>query len=207
MVLSLNFDNISIKELIIKLYEDNEKIKKEIVDLKRWVKNKKKKVIILDWLNNNNILNIDFNIDIFIDEIRLEQSDLECILNSNICNVISNIIINILSSYREKPIRSFDQKDNTLYIYNNYKWEVLSDSDYNTLLTKIYKLILTEFKKWQDINESKLYTEEISEKYIKYVKKIMGGNMTLEQQKEKIHRNLYNLLKLNLQNVIEYEFI
>ena len=207
MVLSLNFDNISLKELVIKLYEDNEKIKKEIAELKRWVKNKKKKIVILDWLNNNNILNIKFNMNIFIDEIKLDQNDLENILNSNIYNVITNIIINILSNYREKPIRSFDQKDNTLYIYNNYIWEILSEEDYNNLLTKIYKLILTEFKKWQDINESKLYTEEISEKYIKYVKKIMGGNMTLEEQKQKIHRNLYNLLKLNLQNVIEYEFI
>ena len=52
-----------------------------------------------------------------------------------------------------------------------------------------------------------LYTEEqTSIKYLEYVKKVMGGNMTIEKIQKSIHKKLYNYLKKNLQNIVEYEF-
>ena len=62
------------------------------------------------------------------------------------------------------------------------------------------------FKLWQDENEYRLYTDDFSVIYINNVKKIMGGNETLDKQKKLVHKNLYKYLKVNLQNVIQYEF-
>ena len=65
---------------------------------------------------------------------------------------------------------------------------------------------MTKFKEWQDKNEKNLYSNDFSDKYIKYVKKIMGGDIPIERQRTKIHRNIYNSIKSDLKNTIEYEF-
>ena len=34
----------------------------------------------------------------------------------------------------------------------------------------------------------------------------MGGDIPIERQRTKIHRNIYNSIKSDLKNTIEYEF-
>ena len=56
-------------------------------------------------------------------------------------------------------------------------------------------------------NETKIkQEEEYSEEYLKNLKKIIGGNNSFQNQKNKIHKIIYKNLKLNLNNIIEYEF-
>lgn len=200
----IELENVSLKEIVVELIKQNKKMEKDINELKRWVQTKKRKIVIIDWLNKNYKLDIDFNK--FISEIKITEKELEIVFNSNIVDGIQEIFENHIKNYKEIPLKSFEQKNDIIYIFNDDKWELLLNNDYNEIISNIYKEILTEFKKWQDKNQEKIYTENFSEIYLKNVKKIMGGDIPIEKQKSKIHKNLYKLLKVDLQNTIEYEF-
>ena len=199
---NLGIYNLSL--IVIELVKSNHKLQRDIVDLKRWVQIKKQKFVVLDWLNENCPSTNNFNT--FIKTINITRNDLEIIFNSNYITGITEILQNLLKKGENNSLfKSFDQKDNTIYIYKE-KWEILTSEDFENIFSILTKQIMTEFKKWQDENESILYTEKFSVIYIKNVKKIVGGTDSLEKQKNIIHRNLYKYLKQNLQNIIEYEF-
>ena len=65
---------------------------------------------------------------------------------------------------------------------------------------------MNEFKKWQDENSDKLYTEDFSMIYLKNVKKVMGGNISQDKLSNKIYNNVFKLLKKPLSS-IEYEIV
>ena len=196
-----------LSEIVIELIKTNNKLRSDVKELKRWVQVKKKKIVVIDWLNENLKPNIDYKK--FISELIITRKHLEYIFKTNYVEGIQEILQNHISNYEENniPFKSFDQKDNTVYVYNtNQKWELLSPTDFNTVISTISKGILAEFKKWQDENEHQLYTEDFSVTYIQNVKKVMGGDIPIEKLRNKIHKNLYKLLKLNLQSTIQYEF-
>ena len=198
-------EELSLRDIVVELIKTNSKLQKDVDELKKWVYIKKKKVIIIDWLNLNSKPNINYKE--FISNIVISQEDLKIIFKSNIIDGIVEILENFIRDKNDIPIKSFDQKDNTIYVYNEQcKWEQLSTTEFNSIISLITKNILTEFKKWQDENEDKLYTEEFSPIYLQNVKKVMGGDIPIDKQRNKIHKNIYKLLKMNLQNILEYDF-
>ena len=200
-----DLENISIKSLLIQLINELNKSKEEIKEIKKWINIKKKKIVILDWLNNNYLL--ETNLNEFIENLEITQKDILFIFKTNLIEGIINIFNNMIKENITIPIKSFVQKENQLYYFNsNNKWEILNEENLNLLLNNIYKLILKEFEEWQSINKNLLLKDEYNEEYLKNIKKILGGNITLDDQKNKIKKNLYKILKLNLVNILEYEF-
>ena len=198
---------LPLKDIVMELVKSNQKLRKDVEELKRWVQTKKKKIIIVDWLNIN--CKPTENYKEFISKLCIARPQLEIVFNSNIIDGIQEILQDFMNSPDTEniPFKSFDQKDNTIYVYNEEsKWEHLSSTEFNNIISSITKNILSEFKNWQDENGHQLYTEDFSVLYIQNVKKVMGGDISIDKQRNKIHRNLYKYLKMNLQNTIEYEF-
>ena len=197
--------DLSLRDIVLELVKSNNKLRKDVEELKRWVQTKKKKVIIVDWLNEN--CKLTENYKQFISKLCITRKHLDIIFESNITDGIQEILQNCMNDLNISPFKSFDQKDNTIYVYNEEsKWEQLSSTEFNNIISTITKSILAEFKSWQDENEHQLYTDDFSTIYIQNVKKVMGGDISIDKQRIKIHRNLYKYLKMNLQNTIEYEF-
>ena len=196
-------DKLDIRDIVYELIKKNQKLENDLIELKRWVNTKKKKIIIIDWLNSN--IKPDIIFYKFKDTFNISNEELEIIFETNIIDGITEIFNNKIKKYDNFCLKAFEQKDNTIYIYNE-KWEILSDENYILFISNLYKQIMTKFKEWQDKNEKNLYSNDFSDKYIKYVKKIMGGDIPIERQRAKIHRNIYNLIKCDLKNTIEYEF-
>ena len=118
-----------------------------------------------------------------------------------------NISNQNISNEENAPIKAFDQKENILFIYNDdNKWEILSQPMFANLMNILSKSILTEFLNWQTENKSKMKQDDFSYRYARNVQKIMGGNLTQEQIHMRVKKELYNYLKMNLRNVVEYEF-
>ena len=200
-----DLENISIKSLLIQLINELNKSKEDIKEIKKWINIKKKKIVILDWLNNNYLL--DTNLNEFIENLEISQKDILFIFKTNLIEGIINIFNNKIKENVTIPIKSFVQKENQLYYFNsNNQWEILKEDNLNLLLNNIYKLILKKFEEWQTINKNLILKDEYNEEYLKNIKKILGGNITLDDQKNKIKKNLYKILKLNLVNILEYEF-
>jgi hypothetical protein len=167
---------------------------------------KKKKFAVLDWLNESYFPSQD--IDKWKNSVTVNRLHLNYLFKNNYTDGVLNIIKDYLPLSDENylPLKSFDQKDNTIFIYQKSKWIVLEHSEFEKIVQIISKKIITEFKNWQDENEDKLYNDDFSVIYIENVRKIMGGKHSVEQQNNIIHRNLYKYLKMNLKNIIQYEF-
>lgn len=211
----LDSENVSMREILVVLLRQNRKQQQQIDELKKWVQNKKRKINIIDYLNNN--VNLDKlapnkqsnNYSSFVSSIEIGIKELELIFKSNIIDGIIEIFELHIKRYSENnkiPICGYSEKDNIIYKYNNQKWEILSQNSFNEDLSVIYKKIMKEFKNWQDLNEEGLYnSSDFSEMYIKNVKKIMGGDIPIEKQRTKIYRNLYKVIKKDFKQALEYE--
>lgn len=199
-------DTKNLTHLVCYLLKNNLKLENELNELKKWVQAKKKKFAVLDWLNETYFPNN--NIDVWLKDININRSHLEYLFKNNYTEGILNVMRDYLPLSEENylPLKSFDQKDNTIFVYKNNKWIVLEYLEFEKIIQLISKKIIGEFKKWQDENEDKLYSDDFSTIYIENVKKIMGGKHTVDQQNNIIHKNLYKLLKMNLKNIIQYEF-
>jgi hypothetical protein len=103
------------------------------------------------------------------------------------------------------PIIAFEQKNNILFVYNN-EWTIITPELFNLLFNKLTKGLLRQFQLWQEKNKDRLYENHFSDKYKTYMKKILGGDLTREQQCIKIKHLLYNDIKNNIKNIIHYDF-
>jgi hypothetical protein len=157
-------------------------------------------------LNENYVPSQD--IDKWKNSVTVTRLHLNYLFKNNYTDGVLNIIKDYLPLTHENylPLKSFDQKENTIFIYQKGKWIILEHSEFEKIVQGISKKIITEFKNWQDENEDKLYNDDFSVIYIENVRKIMGGKHSVEQQNNIIHRNLYKYLKMNLKNIIQYEF-
>lgn len=204
-----NEDKIGVKNLskiVCYLVKSNIKLEEEIAELKKWANTKKKKFAVIEWLNEN--YTPKMNLESWIETIIVTRDQINYLFKNNYNDGVVNILKEYLPLNEENyiPLKSFDQKDNTIFVYKGNKWDVYAHSDFEKLISGISKKLLNEFKVWQDENEDKLYTDDFSAIYLQNVKKIMGGNHSVEQQNNAIHRSLYKYLKMNLKNIIQYEF-
>ena len=205
----------NLEKIIIELIKSNNQLKKDVNELKKWAQVKKRKINILDWLNDSLSKTEEYlpieNYTEYISNIVITRKDLEYVFNSDLISGIQEIIENYMNAKSSKscvPFQSFDQKDNIIYVYtDNLKWEFLSQQMFNKIIFPISKLILIEFGNWKEENKDKLYADDFSTIVIQNTKKVIGGDIPLEKQQNKIYRNMYKYLKKNLQNTIEYEFI
>lgn len=199
--------------LILELTAKNSQLEQKVEELSKWAESKKKKLNVIDWLNEKYTKNIKYTE--WLTGINITRNHLESVFKSDMVIGCYEILQNLLSIHmRDKinadeimPIKAFDQKENILFIYNDdNKWEILSLEMFTNLMNILSKKILTEFLKWQTENKSKMREDEFSYKYARNVQKIMGGNLTQEQIHMRVKKELYNYLKMNLRNVVEYEF-
>lgn len=187
-------------QVVIELIKSNNKLRADVKELKRWAQIKKRKVVVIDWLNIN--LKPKDNYKKFISNLVITRDDLEYIFNTNYVDGIKEIFQNYMGNFEENdiPFKSFDIKNDIIYVYkeseSECKWEILSPNDFNDIVSIISKGILAEFKKWQDENEYRLYTDDFSLIYVQNVKKVMGGDVSIEKLRDKIHKNLYKLISI-----------
>ena len=203
--------------LILELTAKNSQLEQKVEELSKWAESKKKKLNVIDWLNEKYTKNIKYTE--WLAGIIITRKHLEAVFNSDMVIGCSEIIKSLLNDKgtddkgtpndtETQPIKAFDQKDNILFIYNDdNKWEILSPQMFANLMNSLSKNILTEFIKWQTENKHRMREDDFSYKYARNVQKIMGGNLTQEQIHMRVKKEIYNYLKMNLRNVVEYEFI
>ncbi len=204
----INRDDIpSIKQIycvLLEIADKQLKIEKKMKAMEKWVENKKKKLSVIDWLNNNLIPNYTYLE--WLDKIVITRHHLELIFQYNHINGKIYILQEFLPLGQENiiPIKSFDQKQNALFIYNE-SWELMTPGFLDKLLNSLQRKIMDEFVKYQNENMHKMRDENFTMEYIQNVQKVMGGD-SKEKITSRLRRELYKHLKINLRNVIQVEF-
>lgn len=205
-------DTPTIRDLYLVVQELSLKYSKLQTDynqLIKWINQKKKKLNIIEWLNQN--YKPTENFIEWLQKINLTEIHLDYIFKFDYINGIIYILQELCSLIDENlPIKAFDQKDNTFFVFLKIEdkecWNVLSGELFNKFINTISKKLIDLFKIWQDKNSHKMNDENFSILYIQNVKKIMGGNIPIEIQNNKIKTRFFKYFKSNLKNIIEYEF-
>ena len=199
--------------IIINLYGKYEKLETEYAELKKHVNNTKKKISIIDYLNVN-FANISIDFADFINNIDIGFDELDIIFKNDYVDGIYQILFNAIEKFKESnnvcvPIKAFNQNDGIIYIYlkTNNEWAILDEKYLEIVIRSFEKKLLVLFLQWKINNEAKMERERFSEIYILNMKKVVGGNYGSKNKKNMIKNKLYKYLRINLKNVVSYEFV
>jgi hypothetical protein len=200
-------DIIDKDQLILMLIKQNSELMKETSDFKSMMME-----VIKNGTHNttntnshNKAFNLNFflnetckdamNITDFVDSIKLQLSDLECVGELGYVEGISNIIIKNLKGLdvTQRPVHCTDKKRETMYIKDEDKWE--KDEEKKKLHKVVRKVtcknqnLIPKFKeKHPDCNT---YHSKFSDQYNKIIIESMGGKGDNDYEKEeKIIKNI-----------------
>jgi len=197
-------------KLLLELGQKYNKLEEKVNEINKYVIKKKKKINIIEWLNENSkpILvfeNITEKIIISIDIIEF--------LFHNSFNDTLNKILNQIYKFDENEIPLFapDQKNNTFYIYelsgDQKLWIELSNNNLIRFLNNIQKKISIALFEWKKAHQKEINdSDELSTLYDKTTIKIMTPNFKQETLLSKIKSLMYSKFKSNIKAMIEYEF-
>ena len=196
-------------ELLLELARIVKKQEKQIESLTRIIeRTQKKKLSVTTWLDENACARQSF--EEWYATIVINQTHLDSVYKDGLTK-------GILEAFESKvtagdtlntiPIRSFTQKKNELYTYDGEKWNDMSHDQLKQFVIDISKKMRALFTKWVDEHQGQINNarSEFSSSYLNKTYKINGGKLTSSQLQSCIKRGLYEQLKTDLQNVVEYE--
>lgn len=225
-------DTPNIRELysiILHLSNKCEIMERKIEKLNGIYNKDKKKINVLEWLNTNKMYSEedgDKEIQVFsewIKTVNISENDMNYVVEHTFLDGLKYIIKKLLRENGEYniycPIRAFEQKDNLFYIYDyvntgtdNYdingekRWMIMSPEKLNELFTKITKGFITQLRIWKDKNIHRISEDGFTHIYANNIKKLTGGELSIQQQQIKFRKYLYNDIKINIKSLIEYEY-
>ena len=171
--------------MVIMLYNKYEKLESEYCELKKYVTITKNKII--------------------------AQEQLDKIFKYDYVDGIINIICEYITKLNVKgsllPIKCFNTKENVLYIFDGQLWLIMDDVYLRKFIKSFDKKILTMFVEWKKSAEKTIDTEIFGEIYIQNMKKVIGGNYEKKNPALMIKNRLYKHLKVDLQNIVHYDFV
>jgi hypothetical protein len=201
-------------EIILELTKKNNELEKKVNHLSKWLDVKKKKINVIEWLDTHIIPNITYSQ--FVKKLyeMVDREQLEKIFEHGHILGVTRIIYCLIDKSSEEniPIKAFDQKENCLYIYEydeqleKNKWTIMSQIKFNRFISDISKLIMREFNAWKDENEHRLAHDDFAIQYHTNLLKVIGGQMSIEHVNTRLKHNLYKHIKMNIKNIVDYEF-
>lgn len=195
--LELLTDSSKLYQIINGLIESNNKLKKELNNLKQMQTRKNKKIKIEELLDlnfkSNNCLILQNFYDMTIDLFALEIKSIHDYLVEIILELNENNIV----------LRAVNIKKYKIYRFDN-NWKEISDEDWNNILSNIQKNIMTQFINWQNILN--FDDSRQSEKYLELAMKINSINIKSDTFKNRLIKILYEKLVQNIET-IQYEII
>lgn len=209
-----------IKELMFKC----DKLENEVNNLKKYVDKTKKRINVLDYLNNDYKCKNMISFKNFITEFNINREDLLYMFQNNYINgIVKGLLNNLpLEKTYEHCIKCFDQKCNIFFKYdinkelkeetNNrneitYKWSIFDENDFNVMIMKISQKFMKEYSEWKKENIEKIEKDEqFQEQALQYMKIVLGGNHEKDYNLRNIKKHLYQYLKCDLKNIVKYEF-
>lgn len=199
-------DTPNIRDLYDIILEMNSQIttlKKKVKLLEKTHQTKQQKIKIVDWLREQSLPNITW--DVWIENLLFTKGNLENVFQNDIVCAIYRCI---KDDYEKKednniPMRSFEQKPNSLFIYNSDGWVEINAKDLDNSICKIHKKCMQEFLRWQERAESEMTTQDFTRVFTENIRKI--NNKTTSYISKKIFQKLQDEYKINIKSLINIE--
>lgn len=201
--------NTELTEMVLNLVNRVNKLEIENSELKKYVKKQKKKIDIFDWLNKNKMVEVDF--EEYIENIKVTNEDLKNVFKcKNNVEALSSLIIKQfpIENHRTFPIVTFSQKQNMFYVYKNNKWIIMKEKDFSTMVNKISSNLIQYFNKWFKKNKNSVFSQEnVQNKYLDNLEKILGKSHKISENQKKIKSILFDYFKYDIKDITEYKFV
>jgi hypothetical protein len=202
--------------MLIELASKYSNLEKKMEEMSKYVVKQKKKINILEWLNNNLIPTFVF--DELPSKITTTNQTIELLLNNTFHDILNdmfeaNIYKNVeLCGNDMFPLFALTQKPNTFYYYTSieptkYEWCELSKDKLVWFLNIIHMKITKLFTEWKKIHKQEI-SENDSKSTIcdKATIKLMSQSFKEDKYYTKAKSILYNKMKCDMKTLIEYEF-
>lgn len=208
-------------QLIIDLNGKYERLQSDYHELKRYVDNRRRKIDILEWLNENCSISENITASELFFNISLNDHDVERVFELDYVKGVADIIVRFISdrypdSKSECPLRGFMQKDGVLYVYEvettsgedltTRKWQIMSNDLFERFIRVINHRLMILFRDWHRARQSSMDEDRFSEMYIKHLKTVTGGNFKDAEKTGRIRNLVYRSIRENLKSMIVYDF-
>ena len=193
--------------VMMEMLKEYQKTTSKMNELAKWCKIKKKKLNVIEWLFANYTPKNQFYT--FIESIQLDIDDLDIVLRTNLIDGIFEIMKMAFNEYEDSeiPIKAFDQKKNHLFVYAKKKWVPLSPNDLLWFIERMRDQLTALFEEWHSDNLKKMKKCQAQDLYVEKLANVNGKkNQHSELICSQIVQKIYNEIKLNLSNIVEYEF-
>jgi hypothetical protein len=192
---------LQLYKIIQELAAKQKYTEQKMAEMQKWIQKTKKKLNIIEWLNSNCIPNIGWKE--WTQDIIVLEEHIDILINENMIQTVFEIIKTKIGE-KNTPIYCFTQKVN-LYYYEENEWKILLPEDFIVMIKWIHYKILKALTEWNVKYSEK--SEKMQLVYNKTIIKLMGADFTKDSLFLKSVRvELYNYLKINIKDVIEYEF-
>ena len=202
-------------EMLLEVTLKMTKMEEKMEQMQKWVDKTKKKINVLDWLNNSSNLKPEIEFDSLADNIHILDSDVLLLFDVDFYDTLNEIFIRNIYNKEETniPLFSFIQKTNTIYVYNKditsleTGWIELSREKLIYFLNKIHFKIVKTLTEWNKKNIDKINSsDKLAEIYNKAKIKLMSVDFKHDQTLSKVKFSIYNKMKKDMKSLIEYEF-
>jgi hypothetical protein len=205
-----------IQELAIKYQAMEQKMN----DMQKWVETKKRKLNVIQWLNANILIepstmsSMAITIQNWIQTIQVNEEHVEVLIEGNMFQTLAAILRDHLKrdkrASKTTPLYCLTQKANLFYCYNDEttKWSHFAVEEFIIMLKRIHGKLVKALCEWHDKNIDRINSsDKMQILYNQTMIKLMSANFTHDAQiVSKIRNDLYQQLKTDMKNVIEYEF-
>ena len=195
-----------IQELALKYKILEEKME----DMHKWVDKKKKKLNVIQWLNVNVTPKITYTD--WIQSLKASEEEVEILIEKSMTLTVDSIFSKNLQDKPNHayPIYCFIQKANIFYIFDDSikEWRQMKPEELITLSKKVHSKILTAMCEWYKKNTREIIqNDKMSILYNKTMIKLMSSEFTIDSMYlSKMKASIYNYLKTDLTNIVEYDF-
>jgi hypothetical protein len=219
-------ENLPSQETMYKIIESltikYNKLEEKMEQIQKWVDKKKKKINIIDWLNENDKIKPSYDFNSINDKININitQSTIDFLFTNSFYDTVNEILTNFYNSNnnssQEIPLFAFNQKSNLIYVFNKSaattveeqsSWKEITKEQLVDFLDKIQTKITRCLKEWKKIHEDKVRNDnKFSELYSKTIIKIMDVKFNNETTITRYKSLVYNKIKIDMKSLIEYEY-
>jgi hypothetical protein len=205
-------------KILVELTLKCNKMEEKLEMMSKWVDKKKKKINVVDWLNEN--VKPEYTFDLLAKKIVItpKEVDLFMTMNNHFIDTLHQVFDTYIYSLRETcaiPLFAFHQKINTIYIYDNIEnngnkenvWTELTREKCIYFLNIIHYKFITAMCEWKKIHEDKINSsDKFCDQYSKSRIRLMDVNFKQDSVLSKVRANIYSNIKQDIKSLIEYEF-
>lgn len=192
-----------IKQTLDYLIASNNELREKLKKMQSEKHIQTSKIDIIDWLNKNYKSDEDYTQ--YLETLTIDSKYLEK-LQDNSIKIVLKEILETLFTRENSCFKAFTIKANRVYIFQKSNgWTQLTYLQIKTLISKISSEFIKLLNEWQNENTNRITQDNISNIYLKYLKKINSININNKSFTNNVYRMLYDSLKIYIEPV-RYEF-